>query len=45
LEFDLEGIKLSIQKEEKEKFETKIVLENLKDFSKKIGEISLEVVN
>jgi len=25
-----EGIKLSIQKEEKEKFETKIVLENLK---------------
>ena len=38
LEFDLEGIKLSIQKEEKEKFETKIVLENLKDFSKKIGE-------
>jgi len=33
LEFDLEGIKLSIQKEEKEKFETKIVLENLKDFS------------
>ncbi len=40
LEFDLEGIKLSIQKEEKEKFETKIVLENLKDFSKKIGEIS-----
>jgi len=28
-------IKLSIQKEEKEKFETKIVLENLKDFSKK----------
>jgi len=42
LEFDLEGIKLSIQKEEKEKFETKIVLENLKDFSKKIGEISPE---
>jgi len=40
LEFDLEGIKLSIQKEEKEKFETKIVLENLKDFSKKIGEIA-----
>jgi len=40
LEFDLEGIKLSIQKEEKEKFETKIVLENLKGFSKKIGEIS-----
>lgn len=39
LEFDLEGIKLSIQKEEKEKFETKIVLENLKYFSKKIGEI------
>ena len=38
LEFDLEGIKLSIQKEEKEKFDTKIVLENLKDFSKKIGE-------
>jgi len=36
LEFDLEGIKLSIQKEEKEKFETKIVLENLKDFSEKI---------
>jgi len=33
-----EGIKLSIQKEEKEKFETKIVLENLKDFSEKIGE-------
>jgi len=42
LEFDLEGIQLSIQKEEKEKFETKIVLENLKDFSKKIGEISPE---
>jgi hypothetical protein len=42
LEFDLEGIKLSIQKEEKEKFETEIVLENLKDFSKKIGEISPE---
>jgi hypothetical protein len=42
LEFDLEGIKLSIQKEEKEKFETKIVLENLKYFSKKIGEISPE---
>jgi len=40
LEFDLEGIRLSIQKEEKEKFETKIVLENLKDFSKKVGEIS-----
>jgi len=40
LEFDLEGIQLSIQKEEKEKFETKIVLENLKDFSKKIGEFS-----
>jgi hypothetical protein len=40
LEFDLEGIKLSIQKEEKEKFETKIVLENLKYFSKKIGEFS-----
>jgi hypothetical protein len=38
LEFDLEGIQLSIQKEEKEKFETKIVLENLKYFSKKIGE-------
>jgi len=30
LEFDLEGIKLSIQKEEKEKFEAEIVLENLK---------------
>jgi hypothetical protein len=42
LEFDLEGIKLSIQKEEKEKFETKIVLENLKYFSKKIGEFSPE---
>jgi len=27
LEFDLEGIQLSIQKEEKEKFETKIVLD------------------
>jgi len=40
LEFDLEGIQLSIQKEEKEKFETKIVLENLKYFSKKIGEIA-----
>jgi hypothetical protein len=38
LEFDLEGIQLSIQKEEKEKFETGIVLENLKYFSKKIGE-------
>jgi len=32
LGFDLEGIRLSIQKEKKEKFETKIVLENLKDF-------------
>jgi len=40
LEFDLEGLRLSLQKEEKEKFETKIVLENLKDFSKKIGEFS-----
>jgi len=38
LEFDLEGIQLSIQKEEKEKFEAGIVLENLKYFSKKIGE-------
>ena len=42
MEFDLEGIKLSLQKEEKEKFETKIVLENLKYFSKKIGEFSPE---
>jgi len=33
LEFDLEGIQLSIQKEEKEKFEAVIVLENLKYFS------------
>jgi len=32
-----------IKKEEKEKFETKIVLENLKYFSKKIGEIALKV--
>jgi len=38
LEFDLEGIQLSIRKEEKEKFEAGIVLENLKYFSKKIGE-------
>jgi hypothetical protein len=37
LEFDLEGIRLSLQKEEKEKFETKIVLGNLKDFSKRLA--------
>jgi hypothetical protein len=42
LEFDLEGIQLSIQKEEKEKFEAGIVLENLKYFSKKIGETAPE---
>ncbi len=39
LEFDLEGVRLSIQKEGQEKFEAKIVLDTLKDFTKKIDQI------
>jgi len=41
LEFDLEGIRLSIQKEGKEKFEAKIVLDTLKDFTQKVDQIEL----
>jgi hypothetical protein len=39
LEFDLAGLKLSIQKEMKEKFDAKIVLENLRNFDKRLEEI------
>ena len=39
LEFDLEGVRLSIQKEGQEKFEAKIVLDTLKDFTEKIDQI------
>jgi hypothetical protein len=39
LEFDLEGVKLSIQKEMKERFDAKIVLENLRNFDKRLEEI------
>ncbi len=39
LEFDLEGIRLVIQKEGQVKFEAKIVLETLKDFTEKIDQI------
>ncbi len=39
LEFDLEGVRLAIQKEGQEKFEAKIVLDTLKDFTEKIDQI------
>jgi hypothetical protein len=39
LEFDLEGTRLSIQKEGQEKFEAKIVLDTLKDFTEEIDQI------
>ena len=39
LEFDLEGTRLSIQKEGQVKFEAKIVLNTLKDFAEKIDQI------
>jgi len=42
LEFDLEGVRLSIQKEKKEKFEAKIVLENLRNFVDRVKEIKDE---
>ena len=38
LEFDLEGIRLSIQKENQVKFEAKIVLDSLKNFSRRLEE-------
>lgn len=38
LEFDLEGVRLSIQKEGQVKFEAKIVLDSLKDFSGRLEE-------
>ena len=39
LEFDLEGLRLAIQKEGQEKFEAKIVLDTLKDFTQRIDQI------
>jgi len=39
LEFDLEGVRLAIQKEGQVKFEAKIVLDTLKDFTQKIDQI------
>ncbi len=42
LEFDLEGVGFSIQEEMKEKFEAKIVLENLKNFVERLQEIKDE---
>jgi len=39
LEFDLEGVRLAIQKEGQVKFESKIVLDTLKDFTQKIDQI------
>ena len=39
LEFALEGVRLAIQKEGQEKFEAKIVLNTLKDFTEKIDQI------
>jgi hypothetical protein len=39
LEFDLEGVRLAIQKKGQEKFEAKIVLDTLKDFTQKIDQI------
>lgn len=42
LEFDLEGVGFSIQKEMKEKFEAKIVLENLRNFVDSVQEIKDE---
>ncbi len=41
LEFNLEGVRLAIQKEGQEKFEAKIVLDTLKDFTEKIDQIEL----
>lgn len=35
----MEGVRLSIQKEEQEKFEAKIVPDTLKDFTKKVDQI------
>ena len=39
LEFALEGVRLAIQKEGQEKFEAKIVLDTLKNFTEKIDQI------
>jgi hypothetical protein len=39
LEFDLEGVRLAIQKEGQVKFEAKIVLDTLKDFIQKVNQI------
>jgi len=39
LEFDLEGVRLAIQKEGQVKFEAKIVLDTLKDFTQKVDQI------
>jgi len=41
LEFDLEGVRLAIQKEGQTKFEAKIVLDNLKEFSHRLTEVPL----
>jgi len=38
-EFDLEGVRLAIQKKGQIKFEVKIVLDNLKKFSYRLREI------
>jgi len=39
LEFDLEGVRLAIQKEGQVKFEAKIILDTLKDFTQKVDQI------
>jgi len=39
LEFDLEGVRLALRKEVQEKFDAKIVMDNLKDFTEKIDKI------
>jgi len=39
LEFDLEGVRLALQKEGQEKFEVKIILDTLKDSTKKVDQI------
>ena len=41
LEYDLEGVRLAVQKEAHEKFEAKIVLDILKDFAQDIEQIEL----
>jgi len=39
LEFDLEGVRLAIQKEGQTRFKAKIVLDNLKEFSRRLTEV------